>query len=111
MFLKMTNRNVLALASAIALDPVAGASDGLQPWELWGQLPENVTGDSPAATDTHWYMFEDRCFSDATCIGTLHAEVSADGTVGPWIPITDRTLPPTIVFRRLDTYPYLSRGW
>ncbi|MEE9293597.1 MAG: hypothetical protein V3W34_01355 [Phycisphaerae bacterium] len=98
-------------AGLFALPPVLGASDGLQPWELWGQLPENVTGNSPAATDTHWYAFEDACFSDATCIGTVYAEVSADGTVGPWISTTDRTLPRWIFSAVVtDTHMYLVGG-
>lgn len=100
-----------SVAALFALSPAAGADDGLQPWESWGQLPQNVTGNSPAATDTHWYAFEDVCFSDPTCIGTVYAEVSVDGTIGPWIPITDRTLPrwgfSTVV---TDSHMYLVGG-
>lgn len=102
---------IYSTVGLFTLGSVAGASEGLQSWELWGQLPENVTGDSPAATDTHWYMFEESCFSAASCVGTFYAEVSSDGSVGPWLPSTDRTLS-RLLFSTVvtDSHMYLVGG-
>jgi len=59
------------------------------PWQIWGQLPPNVTGLYMGARGNFLYTFED--YAIVSPVGSLYAEVASDGTIGPWLRTTDRT--------------------